>query len=103
MNKKDEAVTPSFQCAGCEDYFLGHGHNGEPLYGGRVCNHCNVLVLQARLRNFVDRQRVLYTLSPPCDECGAPGRTLDNTTLCFDCLNSAMGRAAADVVEKDGE
>ena len=33
------------------------GNNGEPLVNGRVCNSCNELVLQERLRLIQERKK----------------------------------------------
>ena len=36
------------------------GNNGEPLVDGRVCNSCNELVLQERLRLIQERKKDEY-------------------------------------------
>jgi hypothetical protein len=43
-------VTTYVRCAGCEaTILLVHSHNGDPLFGGRVCTDCNDRVIAYRL------------------------------------------------------
>lgn len=37
-------------CMRCEIEFEGFGHNGAPLVWGRVCDLCNLEVIQERIR-----------------------------------------------------
>lgn len=36
-------------CPLCNEHFRGMGHNGEPLTWKRVCDGCNLQVIQARM------------------------------------------------------
>lgn len=37
------------KCENCGRYYSGHGNNGIPLVRGRVCDTCNIEVIQRRL------------------------------------------------------
>tara|TARA_R100001463_G_scaffold128558_1_gene187064 strand:+ start:45 stop:224 length:180 start_codon:yes stop_codon:yes gene_type:complete len=40
----------------CCNYYckntIDYGHNGQPLFDGRVCDDCNLLVIQKRIENI---------------------------------------------------
>ena len=37
------------KCTICKDMIEGHGHNGDPLVNGQVCNGCNWKVIRERI------------------------------------------------------
>jgi len=40
----------------CKNYYckekIDYGHNGLPLFEGRVCDNCNKLVIEERIKNL---------------------------------------------------
>ena len=44
------------KCKICDDTFLGHGHNAEPIANGRCCDVCqDTKVLPARLDQMLEQ------------------------------------------------
>lgn len=39
-----------FRCSICRGQFMGYGNNGQPLVNGRVCDLCNMFVIQHRIQ-----------------------------------------------------
>lgn len=39
-----------FRCSICRGQFMGYGNNGAPLVNGRVCDLCNMFVIQHRIQ-----------------------------------------------------
>lgn len=53
------------QCAHCNQPVTGHGHNGVPLVDGTVCDTCNALVIQERVRQILHPSQENITPSLP--------------------------------------
>jgi hypothetical protein len=47
--KKEQEV---HTCCMCEEKYKGFGNNARPVYGGRCCDMCNVIVMNARMGGF---------------------------------------------------
>ena len=44
-------------CSICKEKIEGFGHNAQPINDGRCCDDCNNLVIGARMKNFLIREK----------------------------------------------
>ena len=44
-------------CSICNENFEGYGNNAQPVNDGVCCDDCNNLVIGARMKNFLIREK----------------------------------------------
>lgn len=53
MNKITNTTnTMTYICSICKKSFKDYGNSGEPLVGGKVCDDCNIKVIEERIRRM---------------------------------------------------